>query len=497
MKRIIGLLLAILMIAPFLFACGGDPDESSNDNTPDNIESTNDDDESADDSEETVNNSTSDLPDITWDGQVFNVLGNLSPTYKQFENFEIVYDEENLGEAVNDAIFKRNTLIETKYDVKITQYLANSITDSLRTTSVTGDHLYDLTFQSLDSIASNALEGFFFDLNSIKYIDFTKDYWNAQVNDEISIADRLYFTTSDFALRDKSRTRILFYNPKLAEANGIPDLFPIVDEGKWTIDLMGEYADVVDADLTGEGTRNINDDCYGFGVDSTYAFASLIYGMDNMIVSRNEDNKLTLTMNTEHMINSIDKALKFYANTNITHQSRDDGTPYSQAWYAGRILFVGVFTHSLRTSSERCEFDFNVIPWPKYDETQDQYRAAATTSCMLFAIPTSCVNSEFSGFMIEALSDVSTETSLHAYYDIACKTRYSYNEKNGEMLDIIFDGIRYDCGMIYPMGGLFDIIASSIPSSGQNFFANLYKRKENSAINKIEELEETLRNLPY
>lgn len=492
--RLIALFLACFMIVPFLFACGGDPDESQNESIPD------DDNDASEESEESVNENYHNLPDKKWDGDTFNVLGVENPSHPYFDNFEIIYDEENLGEGVNDAIFKRNSKIETQYDVKITQTLVDTdgVTDALSTTSISGDQLYDLAFQSINRVGSNALEGYFFDLTKIDYIDFTKPYWNPDINEIVSIADKVYFTSSDFSLRDKSRAYILFYNPELSEAHNIPDIIPTVREGKWTVDLMGQYADMADADLTGEGERSIYEDCYGLGTDSGNGFAALLYGMNVLIVGRNESNELTLTLNSEHTVSAIDKLLKFYSNPSVTYQSgAADWSAYSKAWYAGRSLFVTVYPHSLKTSTENCDFDFNVIPLPKFDETQDMYYTMADIWAMLFAIPTSCKDPEFSGFMLEALSAESTDTSLYAYYDVSCKTRYSYNKTNGEMLDLIFQGIRYDPGVIYSIGGLYEVISQTIPNRGQNLFSSLYKRKETSALNKLSEVYDVLSELEY
>ena len=57
------------------------------------------------------------LPDKDWGGRTFRVLG-YECGYTQFRTFEISAEGEN-GEVVNDAIFRRNTAIEDKYNVRI------------------------------------------------------------------------------------------------------------------------------------------------------------------------------------------------------------------------------------------------------------------------------------------------------------------------------------------------------------------------------------------
>lgn len=108
---------------------------------------------------------------------------------------------------------------------------------------------------------------------------------------------------------------------------------------------------------------------------------------------------------------------------------------------------------------------------------------------MLFGIPKSCAEPDFSGFMLEALSYASTETTLTAYYDIACKTKYSYVEENAEMLDIIFDGIIFDHGMIFRNSiGLYNILGSTIPAKGENIFASEFASMESESQKALEDL---------
>lgn len=99
--------------------------------------------------------------------------------------------------------------------------------------------------------------------------------------------------------------------------------------------------------------------------------------------------------------------------------------------------------------------------------------------------------------MLEALSHESTETSLHAYYEVSCKTKYSYNAESSEMLDSIFSGIRYEPAMIYNISGLFEIVSQKIPDARQNNFASLYASLKKTAQNKIGNLQTSFEELDY
>lgn len=181
-------------------------------------------------------------------------------------------------------------------------------------------------------------------------------------------------------------------------------------------------------------------------------FVALVYGGDVSFLN-NKNGKLTLTANTEHTINVIEKVMQFYSQKNVSYSpstgdySADENNAISsEIAFSGRVLFRTTFPHALQSYSAKSVSDYAIIPFPKYDEKQDGYYSYADPYGMLFGVPVTTPEPEFAGFMLEALSHEATETSLKAYYEISCKTKYTYDPDSAEMLDLIFDGIRYEPG---------------------------------------------------
>jgi ABC-type sugar transport system, periplasmic component len=470
-KRLISLLLALLILSAAV-SCGDNTGKTGTDTTS-GINS------SVEESTTTEKPAvTCDLPATDWKGQNFCVLGEENTAYTQFSNFEITADGLN-GEAVNDAIYNRNLSVETKYNVKISQSLVENPHEELKKAVLAGDNTYDLAFSEIRYIGTAAQNGQLLDLNKVDYIDFTKPYWNADVNDKISADGKLYFTSSDFSLRDKNRVYILAYNPDVAEKYQISDIVKTVRDGKWTIDLMNDYVKLASGDANGDGVMDKSDN-YGLSMDSYNAFATFLYSLDNMLVEKDENDNFMIAADSEHMVNSIEKVMALTCNTNTAFFCNDynDWDAAFNAFQDERALFTAFFPSSLKNASASFEFDYCIIPFPKYDEAQESYYTMADILSMLFGIPASCIDPSFSGFMLEALSYASTDTSLNAYYNISCKTKYSYNEASGEMLDLIFSGIRYEPAMIYSIGSLFNIISVDLPKGKQNNFASLYAASE-------------------
>lgn len=476
MKKTLSLIILLSLLIQ-LAACGGEalPDETTaSDTTP---------------AETTADmSSVNELPDRKWDGRKFRVLGNENGEGRtQFDNFEIYAESEN-GDLVNDAVFRRNSRIEEKYDVKITQTLVNLPQEEMRKTVLAQEDLYDLVFMDLENIGKLASEGYYYDLNSVDYIDFSKDYWNQEVNSSLTIGSSLYFTSSDFSLRDKNRVYIMVYNRDMLNDYKLGGAVDLVREGKWTADVMKEYTKAIYADVNNDGKMSIEDN-WGVGFDSYNAFSALMYAFGSRI-TKSDNGNIELVMNSDHTISAIDKGLAIVENGLFCNDFEgkvdfDFWSTSSKMFYAKQELFTMSFPHSLKRYSENCDFDYGIIPLPKYDESQEKYYTMADVFCMLFGIPITTPDPDFSGFMLEALSSDSQDV-LYNYYELTCKVKHTYDEDSAEMLDLIFDGIVYDLGMVYDIG--LKNILRNISDSKENKFASLYAAAEPGAKEELNNL---------
>ncbi len=438
-----------------------------------------------------------DLPDTDWDGRNFHVLGYDDGTYTQFTNFEICVEEAN-GEVVNDAIFNRNLGIDEQYNATVSQNLLTDIVGSLKSSVMAGDALYDCVFIDMRNIGTAVLQGYLLDMNALPYMDFTKPWWNPDVNAVVSVEDRLFFTTSDFSLRDKSRTYILTYNRDMVNNHTLGDPVALVDEGKWTMDLVRQWTEAVSQDADGDGVMDpLKNDVYGIAMDSYNGFTAFLAGCGEICWTKDDADRYTLNMTGDRTISAIERVTELTCNTDTAFYCNDlnDWSASGNSFRGGYALFMTSFPHSLATLSESCEFDYGVIPFPKYDESQEKYNALADLWCMMFGVPACAGDPAFSAFMLEALSYSSMTTSLPAYYEISCKKKYTYDEDSARMLDLIFDGILYDPAMIYNFNGFYQVLCNTLPSTKKNTFVSLHESRSVSEQKFISKLLDTAAEL--
>jgi len=404
-------------------------------------------------------------------GEAFRVLGMYSESYKQFSNFEIYAESEN-GDIVNDAVYRRNSIIEEKYNVKIEQVLgemtlAQSNTPLLQLmqkNTMAGDDAYELFFIPLRDISGVISGNLAQDMYPLPYIDFDEDYWNLHTNINMEIKGKLFLTNSDFSLMDKRRTYILIYNRDLHKEYSDLVIEDAINNGSWTYDVMTELMENISVDLNGDGMIDYNDQ-WGVGMDSQSGILALAIGMGGHTVLRDSDGIIINNLLDEKMINiatRINDTLRMGTTNGFfcaQYGWNIPGVPpageASHMFNNEQVLFMTGFPQQLSSLSQEVTFDYGVIPFPKYDEVQeDYYTFADCFGSVLFGVPLVSAKTDMTGFMLEVLSGYSTDTTLEAYYELSCKVKHVYDETSAEMLDLCFEGITFDLGTMFKWGNM-------------------------------------------
>ena len=452
------------------------------------------------DSETTVETGPLDaagLPQVKFERDTFNVITSKPEgDTNGFSNFEVTVEGEN-GEVLNDAIYRRNLTIEELLGVKITETVVNveKTTDFITKAVLSDERLYDLAFARTYEIGALAQEGMFADMNSLEYVNFDKEWWDKGLIDTAEISGKLYFASSDFDLQMKGRIYTQLYNCDLGRTFGIDNIADLVRSGKWTIDKEIEYVKLAAADLNGDGVMDQNDR-YGFIAGDMKDLFYFNIAAGNFVARKNSSGEIELSLNNERTIVLIDKWLTMmYREIALFPQDLSGKVDniYSGSgaiFWGGNCLFRTIGLRGIMSASAKADFDYKMLPLPKFDEAQEKYYTMSDNIGLLFGVPANAPDRDFSGYMLEALSCISHTTTLPAYYEINCKVKSVYDEDSADMMDLAIDGLVFDVGFLYDIGGLPSILTSSIPSARSNDLSSLYAGMESSAKEALKKLNE-------
>ena len=448
MKKILCLFLAIIiMTAPVLYSCGdsGKPDNSSGNADPAGNNNQSDGENSNIPAETTKN------PAYQFGGEQIDFKG---------ENFKIIYPnwslyndyyfaEEENGDAVNDALFRRILDTEEFFNIKIEtkiQGYIETISPAIDKEVKAGINSIDIALlhcvSGLDSIVSKNLA---FNWNNMPNVDFTKKYWNQSMTEYLNINGYMPFAANDFIIPDPC---FLTFSKDLLREYALENPYEIVKSGKWTWDKLTEMAKRVSKDVNGDGKYN-EEDLYGFVGELDWQFVNAMYSCDQRLMKKDieNDGRYVLDLNTSkaQIIVTQLSDLLFVGNQSFTYvyDARNTGKSYLP-FDSGRALFYmnqPNFVKELRAT----DFDFGILPYPKFDEQQENYITLNWAGVM--CAPMNISNPEKVGAVVEYLGAKSREIFLPVYFDILLNGKVTRDDESRDMLDIIYGNSIYDFGL--------------------------------------------------
>ena len=194
------------------------------------------------------------------------------------------------------------------------------------------------------------------------------------------------------------------------------------------------------SDANGDGTFALADDKFGafFTLQSGRA---ILYATGMKIATKNEQNEWSYNFWNDRFVERYDKTYKIINETTAVNYN-GDGTAALNAFTTDRMLF---YCNGLRqlTSLREMESDFGIVPYPLYDDKQEDY-ISYNFGTFFLAIPKSVKDPQLSAVVLEALNAESYKSVGPAYFEVNMKDKYSRDKTTMEMLDMIIDRIYFD-----------------------------------------------------
>ncbi len=429
-------LLSTLILAALLLttaACSSDPASGTQDTT-------------AVSTDETTVAETLPIEVIDFGGATVNMyLG---------EEFEQISAETETGDLINDAVYRRNSKVEDMYNVDFkfevrpgnydTGYnewrgvVDASIAAGDNTYQIVGGYGYRFTFHTLGTSYHN--------LNANNYIDFTQPWWPRNIVEAGNIGDKMFIAFGNVDPSFYDETYVMYFNKNMADSLGINNFYEDVDSGKWTLDKMMEVTKTATADIDGNGTMDINDQ-FGYDTISSMGVDAYFQSCDIKLTTFDSDGMPQLVGLTEKYVDVQNRICNFLHQSGNAFVSNVKAEPI-EVFMSGRALILSDAikqSHSLR----EMEDDFGIIPYPKYEEAQEDYVTynAIGNSCG-YVIPITA-DADMGGALIEALAYYGYTDVLPEYFERALKTKSARDDESAAMLDLIFAGIEFDFTQFY------------------------------------------------
>jgi len=491
MKRFIQIIAILFIFAAVLTSCGDNQDKpAGNINENENAENPAREEKAETEEREGDGLFRDNVPELDFKGYGYKVI---TGTYGR-ENQEL-FPEAEIGEVLNDAIYKRNKNIEERFNVNFDASAMDlmQLLSALSKNVKAGDGAYDMYMQIDRDAYTAAGQGLLYPVDKLPHVDLSRQYWCQLPNKQLTVGGRQYMAFSDDMLSFFEATVVLFFNKKQVQDLGLEDIYGLVRDGAWTHGKLFEYAKLAVRDFDGDGQMT-EADYWGFISESDYFYQPFWISAGITLVGKDENDipyfsvpgnqrffdmaeKVTAELKSKEGIYLESQKVKLASYPGNSTEAR------VAFFRAGHGLFmVGAIQEMVQLRD--MPDDFGIIPFPKYTADQPQYYTRVCGG-FPYVIPATCDNPELAGALLEVMACEARNSIIPAYYESALKTKYSRDPDTAEMLDLIFDTRVYDLGDTIWYNPI-RIDYTNVFAKGDNTFVSATEKNADKYANIIE-----------
>ena len=368
--------------------------------------------------------------------RIFSVQwGNVSKYY---------FPEEETGDSVLDACYSRLRNVEEALNVKVAEPAwgadGQAHKDVMKTVQA-GDDAYDMVFtHCIDGYSDYATNNAVYNLDALPYVNFEAPWWSKSMIDTFRIGTETYFGFGDIILNTPSS---IFFNKEIAAEYDMPDHYQMVRDGKWTYDTFLKQARMVSIDVNGDGKMDYNDKT-GYAGDLTESLGNIPFAVGIQLTKYTEDG-LQLNFWSDKLLEVFNKTYDYFLDPSVSQGFFRHYADVGQGFGEGLALYTISNVNGM-VNLRDSDVEFGVVPMPKYDESQSEYRCYVWSPSV--CVPTTILRPELVGAALEQFAYESVPVT-NAYIEDLIRGKSTRDTETLEMLDIIYDSQVLDIGGTY------------------------------------------------
>jgi len=483
-----------LAVTAVITSCGGSGAKNSNER---DVTSENPASESA---KTEIGGNSDSIPDFphelqTFGGRTFNILVEDEPmNFLEITDYDM---EEEPGDVLNTAIYRRNQIVEEKLEIKLkgVHQVRDKIRGVLSKSIKAGSGDYDAAAMRLENAAPAAMAGECVNLNKLENLSLDMPWWDQNILRDTSVCGQSYLIAGDIFTKHYDAIAMLFFNKKLFSDYALENPYLLVENGQWTLDKFKELMKNFTRDIDGDGVITYKD-MFGFSTQADF-LTSMLNGCGVKFAEKDGNDIPYFTGGSEKMDSVINKVLDIYVNDSFCclRDAYDkkiafDGMHQFMVFPEGRSLFFWGMPRFIEIGLRNMNDDFGILPIPKYDSSQSRYYSTAANGWHSYAwlIPQSSGDPENTAYIMDTMAYYGRIYILPAYYDVVLTRKYTRDNESSGMLDIIFNSTVYDLGDLYNIGGFRSSLENMIRTTNSNNMASELEKAQNKIEKDLNKL---------
>lgn len=459
MKKLLAFIVALIMLLSAV-ACtaGGKKEEGSKPAGPSKPEDT-----------EYVHT----LPDIDYDGQEYRVSA-----HEQYVTWEVFVPEED-SDALRSSVWTRNKSVEDRFNCTITPVITQAdgtlhghVNEALGSIMSERDD-FEIVNTYIVSIGTLVVAGVLYDWSQFEYTYLDGSWWTQSINDEFIIDGHIYTPVGATNITSLLYTMPVLMNANLAKTRGIYDqVIETIRNDDWTIDYFSNLVNELGCSDVDDVAGASDGDVYGFQAEALTNLDMYQFAFDIPMVERDEETTLAFVWGQgdyrEKLSTAADKVISLYWE-NAGSRCHTNASIHQNNFKLDRAIFITARVRDIFNNFREMESTYTVLPFPKYDEDQEDYYCGMGDNYTQMCMPISVSDPEFVSVITEALNMASEEHVWPAFYEDALRTKYQDDPVSFEMIDLLMKGRKADLGVPFntALGGI-SMMFRSVVASKQN-----------------------------
>lgn len=412
---------------------------------------------------------------VDFGGKTFLIAARTDESTGGWNNGREIWVESLTNDAVNDAVFERNQIMSKNYNCTImvdNGGWANGINADIA--SGGGKYIAGC------AAYSNGTSGQFYNVLNLD-IDYSQPWWDQAFFRDLECNGKLYILCGDFAMIAMRAAWVMFYNKTIYDQNLAEeyDIYQLVREKKWTIDMLLTMCQKVLSDNNGDQqyTYSADSDADMLGLmTTTHNYRALWYSCGERYVDKDDNGKMVNGLNkTGRGSDVIDAIRKLTTDDSYLEIGY---TSVHRAMMNGTTLFAGEVLGTLEVISEQEGLRIGIVPQPLLADGSGDYVHYVNNQAPFYLIPTSYSDmQEIADFF--TLFAAHSQKIVRSAFVNTYKYTYASDEESAEMVDLILNTRVYDPGYLFNFAAGFDSMITGgtlLGKSGSNVFSSAAKR---------------------
>lgn len=398
------------------------------------------------------------LEELDFGGEEINIL------IRESEQSRREWESEDITDSLSQEIYYRNLAVEEALGVTL-NYIPQAEGDDsctafnevLTNSALSDMDTYDIVSHYALFATTTALLEYYKDFNSeeLQYLDLDKPWWNQNFRQAATGFGKTYVMVGDVNLSVFDRTIVTYFNKALCVDHGIdPDqLYRDTLAGNWTYDMLYNYVKEIHQDLDSNDAKSQGD---YFGLTSIHgseAVDGFLMSFDCQLTVTGDDgtHSLVTASGLERLDSAMSKVMTLWEAQGAfgAANTMDNCLVFTES----RALFnIDIIYHYASTNAmmRNMNDEYGMLPLPKFDSEQKEYKSAVQNSHNVMAIiDHSRQNYDAVSAFLELVCKESYEVIRPYYFEKMVKTKYLKDSESGQIFDMLLESTTWDWGSVY------------------------------------------------